>query len=200
MSRGQKTTKRRSRKYVGPWFRMYASDLQNATLQMLPLETRWAWLTLACIGSRNDGRLPDIAQIAFEMRCSIVSAEAQINELIAAGMVEQKWGNGQQPHLEMVGWSDRQFVADSSAGRMRKLRERNRVVTEGNGFGDGDVTSQSDGNAVFSSNSPKVSNPKGNKSSTKKDGYCRDGLNPLADVDEAETYQVRGYARGRGTR
>lgn len=162
----KKTRKQKNRSYVGPWFRVYADDLNNANLQLLPAEIKWTWLGLSCIASKSNGRLPEHNQIAFELRLSPVVVEAHIGTLINAGMIEQKWDAGPAPYLQIVGWEERQFVADRSALRMRKLRQRKRSVTASDGGGDVTCDGKSDDNPVFSSSlPPKEEYRHGSKSS-----------------------------------
>ena len=137
----------KSRTYVGPWFRAYAADRRNWQLQKLPVAVRWTWFELACLASETNGRLPDVEQAAFDLRTTTLELESHINALIDAGLIIQAWNNS-VPYLEMSGWNTRQFVADKSAPRMRKMRGRKKPVTVGDGVGDVTCDGESDGKPV----------------------------------------------------
>lgn len=121
----KKSVAKKNRAYVGPWFRVYAEDLNNANLQILPDEVQLAWLRLCMLACRTSGRLPGHSQIAFILRRSAMATEALVSELIDAGLVVQKWDAGSSPYLEMASWHERQYVSDFSTHRVRKFRSKN---------------------------------------------------------------------------
>ncbi len=127
---------------TGKWFRVYADDLNDAKLQTLPLDVRWAWFNLSCLAAEHQGRLPEIDQIAFSLRTTAHAIEHLIGILIGAGLIVQSWGDGRTPALQMAGWARRQYVGDTSTSRVRKFRARKRGVTASNrnGNGDGNVS------------------------------------------------------------
>lgn len=131
----------------GPWFRLYLADLSSAKIQRLSPPVFKAWINLCCIAASRGGKLPDIEQIAFDLRISEHEADVFINALITARLVEQSIGGDNS--LSMVGWDIRQYAADASAQRMRKLRAERRATSDdqapdcdSHGSGDASVTSQ----------------------------------------------------------
>lgn len=113
-----------SRRFLGPWFRVYATDIDDYRLQCLPVQVKWIWVELSCIATQHNGTLPDHEQIAFRLRRAPHEVVAAIDVLISAGLVTQDCMPGSDPALRMAGWEQRQFVADRSAERMRRLREK----------------------------------------------------------------------------
>lgn len=102
------------------WFRFYSEVIDDPKVQLLPKALRWAWVELLCLASKNDGFLPPIEQIAFSVRASINDAQADVDALILAGLMDVTPEGRITPH----NWSERQFVSDSSRDRTRKYRER----------------------------------------------------------------------------
>lgn len=113
-----------SRRFLGPWFRVYATDIDDYRLQCLPVQVKWIWVELACIATQHNGTLPDHEQIAFRLRRAPHEVVAAIDVLISAGLLTQDCMPGLEPALRMAGWSDRQYVDDLSTNRVRRLRER----------------------------------------------------------------------------
>lgn len=115
------------------WFRFYNSVVDDPKVQLLPKALRWAWVELLCLASKNDGTLPAIEQIAFSVRASVNDAQADVDALILAGLIDVTPEGRLTPH----NWAERQFVSDSSRERTRNYRERMKKRS-----GDGVVTSQ----------------------------------------------------------
>lgn len=120
----RKANATKTRKFLGPWFRAYASDIDDYRLQCLPVQVRWIWFELSCIATQASGTLPDHEQMAFRLRRAPHEIAAAIDVLISSGLVIQDCLSGAEPTLRMAGWEQRQFVADRSAERMRRLREK----------------------------------------------------------------------------
>jgi len=130
----RKANAAKTRKFLGPWFRVYSSDIDDYRIQCLPVQVRWAWLELSCLAAANGGILPDNDQMAFRLRCAPHEIAAAIDVLISSGLVIQSCAPGDGPDLRMAGWEERQYVVDLSTSRVRRLRERRRQAeTDGNG-------------------------------------------------------------------
>lgn len=102
------------------WFRVYDDILDDPKVQLLPPELFKTWMNLLALASRNKGVLPTVATIAFALRISVQDAQSRLDELILAGLVDIRPDKLCEPH----NWPVRQFASDSSAARMRKMREK----------------------------------------------------------------------------
>lgn len=105
---------------MNSWFRFYNDVINDPKVQLLPKALRWAWVELLCLASKNDGILPPIEQIAFSVRASVNDAQADVDALILAGLIDITPDGRLTPH----NWSERQFASDTSRERTRNYRER----------------------------------------------------------------------------
>lgn len=109
------------------WLRLYESVVNDPKLQRLPGETFKGLINVWCIASANGGRLPPIDDIAFTLRMTEAKAQALIETLIAAGLIDET-DDALQPH----NWNGRQFKTDVSTERVKRFRNRRKGVS-GNG-------------------------------------------------------------------
>lgn len=105
---------------MNSWFRFYNDVINDAKVQLLPKALRWAWVEMLCLASKNDGFLPPVEQIAFNVRASVNDAQSDLDALILAGLIDIMPDGRLTPH----NWSERQFVSDTSRERTRNYRER----------------------------------------------------------------------------
>jgi len=108
------------------WFRFYDDVINDPKVLKLPEETRWHWIALLCIASKNAGSLPPTEDVAISLRVKTQAAAAIIATLKAAGLLDLADGR-YVPH----NWDGRQFKSDVSNERVKRYRERHRNVTEG---------------------------------------------------------------------
>lgn len=106
------------------WFRLYDEVLNDPKIQNLPENIFKFWVNLLCLANKHGGVLPDIDAISFALRVSKKKAEANMSVLEMTGLIDRT-DNGLEPH----NWKSRQYKSDSSADRMRRLRERKNTVT-----------------------------------------------------------------------
>ena len=136
----------------GRWFRLYDNTLDDPKVQRLSPENFQAWINLLCLASKHDGTLPPIEEIAFRLRKSEGRMEKILEDLQLAELLDQTEDGLLRPH----NWDERQYKSDTSAERMRKLRQRQRDdgcdVTS-----DGEVTSHVRHGSVSASDSEFVS-------------------------------------------
>lgn len=104
------------------WFRYYDDALDDLKVQRLSGDLFKTWCNLLSLTSKNDGVLPSVDDIAFRLRISIQDAQHRVEDLILAGLLDVAPDQSVAPH----NWSDRQYVSDSSAFRMQKLRKKKR--------------------------------------------------------------------------
>lgn len=109
------------------WFRFYDRALDDPKVQRLAPDVFKGWVNLLCLASRNDGRLPGIADIAFALRITDREADSLIITLMGAGLLEDG-PQGLTPHK----WNELQFQGDkdpTNAERQRRFREKHRNET-----------------------------------------------------------------------
>lgn len=103
------------------WFRFYDDALNDPKVQRLSPHLFRTWINLLCLASKGDGRLPTVADVAFNLRMSENDAKSAIEDLILAELIDIGVGGAMTPH----NWSARQFSSDNSKNRTRKWREKN---------------------------------------------------------------------------
>jgi len=106
------------------WWRAYADARHDPKLQRMPGLLFKRWFNLLCLCCSLDGSLPDLRDIAYDLRCSLKSAEALVAELARRGLLD-KFGNTYKPH----NWDGRQFKSDLSTERVKRFRQRSSNVT-----------------------------------------------------------------------
>lgn len=102
-----------------PWFRMYGDVINDPKVMKLPEATRWHWVALLCVASKNGGKLPPAADLAFALRMTEQRAAALVAELHRAGLFDKVDG-GFAPH----NWGGRQYQSDSSTPRVKAHRDK----------------------------------------------------------------------------
>src|SRR5262249_18380508 len=101
------------------WFRVYDDLVDDPKIQRLDPSLFKALINLWCLASANAGVLPPIDEIAFKLRIKTEKAQRLLNELRAAGLVDDD-KRGARPH----NWDQRQFRSDVSTSRVKRFRER----------------------------------------------------------------------------
>jgi Mn-dependent DtxR family transcriptional regulator len=107
------------------WFRVYDDAINDPKILKLPEATRWHWIAMLCIASKNDGVIPATDDVAISLRVKPAAAAAIIAGLKNAGLLDLVDGRF-VPH----NWDGRQFKSDVSNERVKRHRERKRNVTE----------------------------------------------------------------------
>ena len=111
----------------GRWFRLYDELVDDPKVQMLSDLHFRALINLWCLASRNGGVLPPINETAFSLRMKPEKASEIFGQLRLAGLIEDDDGGlgVTRPH----NWNGRQFKSDVSNERVKRHRERQRIVT-----------------------------------------------------------------------
>jgi hypothetical protein len=107
------------------WFRFYGEALDDPKVQRLPAHLFKTWANLLCIASQGGGKLPSDDDIAFRLRMSVHDAASNLDDLILAGLIDIDAKGVRRPH----NWEKRQYVSDTSTGRVRKHRKRKKIAT-----------------------------------------------------------------------
>lgn len=107
----------------GRWWRAYERSRRDPKLQRLPAETFRGWYNLVCLASEHGGKLPSIADTAYELRKSVDAIEKLLVALQSAELFEENDGVW-APRK----WNALQYKSDVSTPRVKRFRER-----QGNG-------------------------------------------------------------------
>lgn len=127
------------------WFRFYDDAMNDPKIIMLSDAMKWSWVTLLCVASQNDGRIPSVDHAAIGLRVKKHKAAEIITVLVTKGLLDPVAGGYFEPH----NWSKRQFKSDNdttTAERQARYRERHPPVKSRtrnalrNGANNGDVT------------------------------------------------------------
>ena len=74
------------------WFKFYGTDyINNIEIHKLSFEQKAILVELWCLGSENDGLLPDNFEIAFRLHYSIEFIEKLVGELLTRGLLEENY-------------------------------------------------------------------------------------------------------------
>lgn len=106
------------------WFRFYDDVVNDPKLIRIPDELFRAWVNLLCIAAKNDGVLPELADVALILRVKEARAAEVITKLVRAKLLDDENGIF-VPH----NWQGRQFKSDDSGERVKRHRAKKRSVT-----------------------------------------------------------------------
>lgn len=109
------------------WFRMHNEVLNDPKVQALSPEDFRTWVNLMCLISchrSEDGAIPSIDDAAFALRMSANDTQAALIRLSVAGLIDT---DGQSYAIH--GWSKRQYKSDVSTERVKRFRQRFKVVS-----------------------------------------------------------------------
>jgi hypothetical protein len=106
------------------WFRFYDDAINDPKLLRLSDAMFRAWVTLLCIASKYEGKLPPASDIALMLRTKRTTIAAWFTELTAAGLLDNVDG-----HFVPHNWNGRQYKSDVSTGRVKRFRETKRNVS-----------------------------------------------------------------------
>jgi hypothetical protein len=112
------------------WFRMYDEILDDPKVQKLSPADFKGWVNLLCLASRNDGKLPPVADIAFALRETEDAVSTLLERLLNATLIECRSGGPNGSHYAPNKWNERQYKSDTSTGRVKRFRERSKPVAE----------------------------------------------------------------------
>lgn len=107
------------------WFRVYDDIINDPKVLKLPEESRWHWIAMLCIASKNGGVLPSTEDVAISLRIKTQAAAAVITALKAASLLDLVDG-----HYVPHNWDGRQFKSDVSTERVKRFRNAQRNVSD----------------------------------------------------------------------
>jgi hypothetical protein len=110
------------------WFRLYDDVVNDLKVQQLSPKLFKFWINFLCISSkfRQNGTLPELNVIAYQLRVSPEKAHQIRDDLLAAGLVDFDGTSTYRCH----NWDKRQFASDSSTERVKRFRNGQRNVAD----------------------------------------------------------------------
>jgi len=112
------------------WFRFYAEALNDPKVQRLDGDTFKFWVNILCLASENDGRLPDVQDMAFALRMHENGCLTVLERLLNGGLIDRVNGGPSGWHYAPHGWQKRQYKSDGSTDRVKRFRQRSKTVSE----------------------------------------------------------------------
>jgi hypothetical protein len=108
------------------WFRMYDELLDDPKVQRLSPDDFRGWVNLLCLASRNGGKLPAIADIAFALRETQDAVSTLVERLRSGGLIERRSGGADGAFDAPYRWNERQYKSDTSTDRVKRFRKRSK--------------------------------------------------------------------------
>lgn len=105
---------------------MYDEILDDPKVQRLSGDDFKAWVNLLCLASKNGGRLPPIADVAFRLRETEDAVTTLLERFLSAGLIEVRSGGANGSHHAPHSWDKRQYSSDTSTERVKRFRQRSR--------------------------------------------------------------------------
>lgn len=103
------------------WIRLYVEVLDDPKVGLLAPRLKWPWVEFLLVTEKSGGVLPPIAKMAYMLRRDQASIQADIDGLVAAGLIDKHKDGTLTPH----NWGGRQF-RDTNADRQRRFKEKNK--------------------------------------------------------------------------
>jgi len=103
------------------WFRFYDDAINDPKILKLSEATRWQWVAVLCVASKNEGKIPGADELAIYLRTTEKQAATILSTLSDARLLDRT-ENGYEPH----NWKGRQFKTDDSKERVQRHREKKR--------------------------------------------------------------------------
>lgn len=101
-----------------PWFRLYAEFATDAKIQSMSETLQRRYIMLLCLKCNDELHTLTDDELAFALRIDEKELQETREKFIQKGLIKDGW--------EIVAWDKRQYKTDSSAGRVRKHREKKR--------------------------------------------------------------------------
>ena len=98
------------------WFRFYNDFLHNSKVQLLSEKDQRRYVMMLCMKSCNRDETLQKRDLLFHLRVTETELDETIDNLQRENLITKD--------LEIVNWSERQYVSDSSTERVRKYREK----------------------------------------------------------------------------
>lgn len=107
---------------ANPWFRMYAEFAHDPKVQMLSEVMQRRYLMLMCLRCSNALVTLHETEIAFYLRVTEEQLQETKRLFVSKGFINEGWN--------LLNWDKRQFISDSSAPRVAKLRAKRKTAAK----------------------------------------------------------------------
>ena len=111
-----------------PWFRMYAEFAHDPKVQMMTETMQRRYMMIMCMRCSNTLVTLHETEVAFHLRISNEELTETKDLFVSKWFIDAKWN--------LLNWEKRQFVSDTSKGRVAKHRalqkEKHSIVSNGN--------------------------------------------------------------------
>ena len=104
---------------ANPWFRLYSEFADDPKVQLMPEKMQRRLVMLFCARCKFETLVED--EIPFLLRLSLEETAETKRVFIRNGFIDEDWN--------VLNWDKRQYISDSSTGRVQKFRA-SRNVTE----------------------------------------------------------------------
>ena len=104
------------------WFRLYGRTIDDPKLKLLAFEDRWHFIALLCLKSQgviDNEKLMLEGLIAVQLGLSTAELDLVKKRLMKVKLIDACFNP--------TSWNDLQFISDSSTGRVKKYRDKQRV-------------------------------------------------------------------------
>lgn len=122
-----------------PWLKLWHSFLDSPKIQGVTEALRARYVNLLCVACKFglNGKLPDLAKVAFMIRLSEDDAQETLEKLIEAGMIERR-GKSYWIH----DWDQWQHKKSKAAEKQQRYRDNVKTLrnADGNALPTRDVT------------------------------------------------------------
>jgi hypothetical protein len=103
------------------WFRLYSEFAFDPKVQLLDETLQRRFLMLLCLAGAGITPTSNVSEVDFALRVGVSECEKTRSILVSKGLIDEQWFP--------VKWKKRQFESDTSTPRVKRFRQRHKVVT-----------------------------------------------------------------------
>lgn len=104
------------------WFRLYTEFASDPKVQLLDETLQRRFVMLLCLAGAGVTPTSDVSEVDFVLRIGVSECERTRSIFVSKGLIDEHWFPKK--------WTKRQFESDSSTGRVKRFRQRQKSVTE----------------------------------------------------------------------
>lgn len=105
-----------------PWFRLYTEFASDPKVQLLDETLQRRFVMLMCLAGAGVTPTNSVSEVDFLLRIGVSECERTRSILVSKGLIDEHWFPKK--------WTKRQFESDSSTGRVKRFRQRQKGVTD----------------------------------------------------------------------
>lgn len=104
------------------WFRLYSEFAFDPKVQLMDETLQRRFLMLLCLAGAGITPTDDVSSVDFALRVGVSECERTRSILVSRGLIDEQWFP--------KAWKKRQFESDTSTPRVKRYRERLRIVSK----------------------------------------------------------------------